>query len=859
MDLCRRLLISDTDEEVVQLLKAENYWDDDTMWRPVGDNENNRAIIGNQQEDAVSALAEKITNSVDAVLINRCLEAGIKPTGSDAPTSMRAAIAQFFVGGVSETAGMTRYWGTDRLTTGEIELIAKNIWLSATGSKDKPSITVADRGEGQTPDNFPKTFMSLIGFKTTDGRTESQKKDIPFVQGQFNMGGSGVYPFSSKKNGLQLLISRRNPALLPSDHSNRDEEWGFTVVRRRRAQSKGSVYEYLAQSGVGAKYGPVMSFAATTLPIFPESPPQSTPNKVYFDEASFGTLIKLYEYDYKEPGLGTSHVLMKSGLMRQLELVLPECGLPVRVVEGRDFKGKPGSFQTNLFGILHRMEGLVEKSSWAEDENGDDQEIDHESTALALEGPPVHGELSLRGSVVPWTAYVFREDAGDRTRSGKYNLIFCVNGQKHAHEGRTFFSSKAVGLSFLSKHNTIFAVVDCTALTVWQREDLFKPSRDRMNKSEVSREFLDLLSDAFRTNDALQKLQNQQHQRMQSERLSNRAPIRKVLEQLLKSTPMLARFFKFGPELKTTRPFPGLGAGGAGGSNSFEGKKHPTYLRFGHGETNMERVAHLGSRVRIQFEIDAENNYFSRPRNHGIFSGSFIHDIEPISGNRGELLDGAFTYSLLLPDSSAVGDTLRIRFSVIDDVIGGPLVCTLILRVQEAVELGTGGKGKRATGNVVGGHHGGRTSLSDLDIVKCCDPIDVRSGCFKWLPGWTEFTAVTIEENPVTHGITYYVNVDNIHLRDYQKQNIQFDSALLEAKFMWSLVLLSLSIIEDSRKTDAANSTQSESSTDDNDDRNSIDRRDELVASMSKSIAQLVLPMMEAVGAMTSDLIEGDE
>ena len=41
-------------------------------------------LIGNQQSEAVGALAEKIVNSIDA--INAAFEAGVHPEASDAPT-----------------------------------------------------------------------------------------------------------------------------------------------------------------------------------------------------------------------------------------------------------------------------------------------------------------------------------------------------------------------------------------------------------------------------------------------------------------------------------------------------------------------------------------------------------------------------------------------------------------------------------------------------------------------------------------------------------------------------------------------------------------------------------------------------
>jgi hypothetical protein len=64
--------------------------------------------------------------------------------------------------------------------------VARGITLAATGVKGQegdPCLTIADQGEGQTPRKFPDTFLSL---------EKSNKLRIPFVQGKFNMGGTGV-------------------------------------------------------------------------------------------------------------------------------------------------------------------------------------------------------------------------------------------------------------------------------------------------------------------------------------------------------------------------------------------------------------------------------------------------------------------------------------------------------------------------------------------------------------------------------------------------------------------------------------------------------------------------------------------
>jgi hypothetical protein len=223
-DLCWQLMLADTEDDVVAILRKAGYWDDPQFWRHLADTDNNYATVGNQQAEAIAALIEKIINGVDARLTNACFMAGMDPTSPKAPQSIREAVARFFEGkpdASSDRVGRVAFWDDIR-TTDEGRLLT----VAATGNQPeagRPSISVADGGEGQTPDSFPETFMSLH---------RANKLRIPFVQGKFNMGGTGALQFCSQRHRLQLIVSRRNPALLPPGASERDHQWAFTIVRR---------------------------------------------------------------------------------------------------------------------------------------------------------------------------------------------------------------------------------------------------------------------------------------------------------------------------------------------------------------------------------------------------------------------------------------------------------------------------------------------------------------------------------------------------------------------------------------------------------------------------------------------------
>lgn len=188
--LCLNLANADSEEEVIQILKGTDYWDNEKYWRYYGDNENNFATIGNQQSRPEAALVEKIINSVDAVLMAECLKRGINPESKNAPQSIQIALEKYFN---IDNGKLSNITPTERTR------IAEMIALVSTGKRGNPCYSIIDKGEGQTPVKMPDTLLSI---------GKSNKLRIPFVQGKFNMGGTGVFQFCGEKN-LQLVRKKK--------------------------------------------------------------------------------------------------------------------------------------------------------------------------------------------------------------------------------------------------------------------------------------------------------------------------------------------------------------------------------------------------------------------------------------------------------------------------------------------------------------------------------------------------------------------------------------------------------------------------------------------------------------------------
>jgi hypothetical protein len=388
--LCLKLLEAETEEEVVQILRAEGFWNDRSVWKPYGDIPNNRGIVGNQQSSPVAALVEKIVNSIDAILIFECLKLGIDPTSSSAPTTMSEA---------SETLLKVRGGKIHNLDARkERPQLAERIVVVTTGTKDHPCYTIIDDGEGQSPDNFQNTFLSLL---------RENKSRIAFVQGKFNMGGTGVLQFSGM-NSFQLIISRRQPEIASSKPSALANFWGFTLIRRLEpaADQPQSTYVYLAPNG--------------KIPFFQADSIRARPGRylVAHEQPLYaGTCIKLWNYKFP----GRLKTIATLDLRYALERYLQEPALPIRICERRTGY-RAHYYDTTISGLVSVLSDNFENI-----EPGFD-------TGSPLSVPDV-GRVELR-------LLVIKEDVGEKRYP--FGVFFNVNGQLHGELGSDLYP---VGLS----------------------------------------------------------------------------------------------------------------------------------------------------------------------------------------------------------------------------------------------------------------------------------------------------------------------------------------------------------------------------------------------------------------------------
>ena len=790
--LCMDLLQADTEEQVIAILREQGYWDVPGAWKFFGDREDNFPTIGNQSRNADRPLVEKLINSVDAVLMGECLSAGTRPNSSRAPQSIPEAVAEFFSGDRSnaDSQGHVSAWDTKKRRE-----MSSRITLAATGSRKNPSFTIVDSGEGQTPNSMPKTLLSI---------DRSNKIDVHFVQGTFNMGGTGALRFCGRDN-LQLIISRRNPDIqLDREGDASFSQWGFTVVRRENPSGtrKTSTYTYLAP-----EQGEILSFSADMLPLFPSG------NVAYARDTQWGTVVKLYEYKLK----GKSHILRKDGLLHRLDILLPYLALPIRLHECRNFRGNSGSYDTTLNGLGVRL--------------SDDRRQNLE------QGFPTSSTLTIDGEHMTVKIYAFKRGKADTYRKGE-GIVFLRNGQTHGTLPRRFFSRRSVGMNRLD--DSILVILDCSSISRRSQEDLFMNNRDGLEDGDFLQAIEEELESLLREHPRLRSLRESRRREDAASMLEDSKPFQEVLNSILSKSPSLASLF--GGTGPLSNPFKSQEAP----VSEFEGKPHPTYFRFRKKDYGhvLQRETPANMRSRIIFETDVESDYFERERFGGqvtIVSLDEKRRNGTLPNNRLNLSDGVATLNLRLPGSAAVGDTFQYEVTVQDETLVEPFVNKFVIKVKPEQESRP-------------------TPPNPRPDPKNTLGLAVPKPIFVYEKDWDKYefngyTALKATHDPSedqegSGSHTFYINMDNIYLLTELKATKEAPD-ILKSRWQFGMMIIGLALLKD--QEDSVTETETISGT--SVERDSNLTPEEHVQTTTEAIAPVLLPLIEHLGRLSSEEI----
>jgi hypothetical protein len=725
--LLKELLAAEDEAAVVDALTSRQLLQSAERWRYLGNMPNNQSVVHGQQSSPAAALVEKFTNGLDAILLRYCKATGIDPRSSKAPQTMAKAVEQFF-GEITSKEG------------GEIRKFAEqNMVLYATGSKARPSLSLYDAGEGQLPEHFPGTFCSLI-YGSADG---SYKGAIPFVQGRFNMGGTGVLPFCSDKYKLQLIVSRVPPDVAKStDHewaytlfcffaSKQDPSWRYLVGSDKKVLTAGSAPLALLPR-LGAKAGEVL-------------PPRER-------EVASGTLVKMY--DYKAP---RSNVCGEQ--FKKLQEYLLRPALPLRVIECR------AEYKANVMGVTvwDRLD------AWTKDKLEDGFE----------EGASISIKLDT-GETIPAEVRVFKaakptDDDDDLPQTGLRALI---NGQSHAKRDAQFFRTKAVDKEHIA--GSMLVVLDCTDLGQDSRNALFMSNREIFREDPLLSELFKKLQKELHDHEGLDSLNRKRYEDKIKNAVNDEQGI-SALEELLATDPTLAELFGSMVSGKVAAKTANDGAGGtvSGEPHPFKGFDFPTFLHLRDKSTAAKIQIPVGTVARVSFLTDVKNNYFTRYKHRGTctFDGAF----EPTF----HLFNGRLTFTCSLEKDLAIGTTVSTKATITDKQGSGPFVVTITATVvpakepKEPVEKPTT---PPKPPKVQAGPS--RPDIKEVDKGPDEPPL-------------------TIERVPNTERLQLVLNTTSRLLEDAKKMRPKEEEAAVAFVFKYGLALTAMGLLDAAKKTEA--------------------------------------------------------
>ena len=629
------LYFAQTEDDVDKIVNTHPDIFKPENWHPLGDNDNNFGVIENQQSTPIAALIEKITNSIDAVLMKECLEAGIDPKSSQAPKSMESARMSFFPD--------HRDWDMASFRNQQ----AESIQILADGPKRNTSLIIYDDGEGQHPEEFENTFLSLL---------RGNKNEIHFVQGRYNMGGSGAIVFCGKKR-YQLIGSKRY------DNTGK---FGFTLIREHplskaeEGVKKNTWYEYLKIDGK------IPAFQADRQDL-----------RLYNRVFTTGSIIKLYSYDLPS---GISDI--SRDLNQSINEYLFEPVLPVYTIENVERYPK-SSLRRGLYGLKRRLEQEDNKY---------------------VEGKPFSEEFddALFGKMKV-TCYVFKTKIEDRSVKetketirreffkNNMSVLFSVNGQVHGHYTSEFIT-RSLKMNILKEHLLIH--VDCTNMEYDFRKELFMASRDRLKDGEETRALRKFLADKLGAKGGrLWEIQKRRKDSISVESEDAKGLLKSFAQNFSRNTELLKLL-----EQTLNLDLPSKGNKKRNTNNStkkkqekkqeqkpFNPQRFPAFFkRRSQGKKDKEVVTiPFGGEKTIFFDTDVENNYFDRIEEPGELNiaildfkanettggdaPSKVEQIEDVfNARKSSPQDGTIKIHLNPKKEARVGDEVKIKVSLGD-------------------------------------------------------------------------------------------------------------------------------------------------------------------------------------------------
>ncbi len=553
--LFEKLYFASSEEAVDEIINQHPDIFKNENWSPFGGDEKLFGIVRGQQSSPIAALVEKVTNSIDAILMRKCFESGINPSSTNAPRTMGEAINKFFPD--------HKNWDLSKFRAKQSE----EIQVVADGPPRNTSVIIYDNGEGQHPQEFENTFLSLV---------RGNKINIHFVQGKYNMGGSGALVFCGRKR-FQLIGSKR------FDHSGK---FGFTLCRQRKIgdatdAKRFSYFEYLKIEG--------------EIPLF-ESGEMDL--KLLNRKFKTGTIIKLYSYQFPSGYSGFAQDLNQS-----LNEFLFEPVLPVYTVDNKERYPNNKVLELDLYGLKRRLE---------EDKNDYVERFFSEEYVDELFG------------ITKVTCYVFKPKLekrnvkeskkiiGDRFFRNDMSVMFSVNGQVQGSYTSEFITRT---LKFNLLKDYLLIHCDCTNMKPDFREEIFMSDRERLSKGEDALALRDYLGKKLRKSQ-LDEINRHRKESIGLESEDTSELIKSFAKNLPKDSELfklLQNTLKLEEKKETKKSEDGQRPKNVKEEKPFNPSRFPSLFKL-NGSKGGITVINLpvNGEKTIRFDTDVEDDYFDR-------------------------------------------------------------------------------------------------------------------------------------------------------------------------------------------------------------------------------------------------------
>ena len=570
--------------------------------RNLGDGENNAGVV-QFASNPYSALVERVTNGIDALLDMKAIE----HAGQIMATSPREAATAWY--GVPKT-------GLNDLTPAERRQLAENlrVTLEESGNKTRPTVAIEDRGVGQHPSEFPTGLLSL---------NRSNKLRKRWLQGAYGQGGSSTFRFCE----FTLIIGRRKPTLpkLGADLV------GWTIVWEDEGdpyEDALPVYKYLV--------GP-----DNEVPVFDP--------KLLPDTGWHG--VRVVHIAYEMPRFAQAYTQLTSGIWGMLHSALFDPVLPFMVGGRRQVDVKATKDVNSTRVVVGNAARLNNPDGPAGDLDVTYKNAETFDLGKTLGGD--FGRFRVNSWVVqrppgssaktdPTSSYVSAEDAVSMT----------LYGQRQDSERRAWLKNR-VQLPYLNRN--LIVQIDVDELSPPAKRDLFSSTRERGVEGELRDTIYREAAALLQADDELKRLEHEERERTMAKGAEEvgdkvREKLRKFVKTFLKGKTRPATSSSTGAGGSTTRP--SRKPSPPRDTDDSRLPNFPTTIAF---ERDPITVAQ-GRRTTVWVDVNAKNGYLRRHEDDlrvrfDPVLGGKVADI-----SKSELLAGKSLWTLLAQPDAPLGE-----------------------------------------------------------------------------------------------------------------------------------------------------------------------------------------------------------